>query len=57
LVEAMIERMKSALGEDTVRVVATGGLTPLIRAYVPLIDLYAETLTLDGVRIIYEFNH
>jgi type III pantothenate kinase len=57
LVEAMIARIKPSLGGHGVRVVATGGLTPLIRKYVPLIDLYAETLTLDGIRILYEFNH
>lgn len=57
LVEAMIERVKRALGEDGVHVVATGGLTPLIRPYVPLIEVYAKELTLNGIRIIYEFNH
>lgn len=57
LVEAMIERVRDSLGEDGVQVVATGGLTPLIGRYVPLIEVYAETLTLDGIRLIYEFNH
>lgn len=56
LVESMIKRMKRALGEDEVCVVATGGLTPLISPYVPLIDVYVEELTLIGIRIIYEFN-
>lgn len=56
LVEGMIGRMKAALGEDDVRVVATGGLTPLIHSYIPAIDSYAPELTLDGVRVIYENN-
>jgi type III pantothenate kinase len=56
LVEAMITRIKRALGEEDVPVVATGGLTPLIRPHVPLINMYVEELTLNGIRIIYEFN-
>lgn len=57
LVEAMIERTKRALAEDEIRVIATGGLTPLIRTHVSLIDVYAPELTLDGVRVLYELNH
>jgi type III pantothenate kinase len=55
LIEAMIERTKGALGENA-RIVATGGLTPLIRDYVPAIDVFAPELTLDGVRVIYAMN-
>jgi type III pantothenate kinase len=55
LIEAMIQRTKQALDENA-RIVATGGLAPLIREYVPTINIYAPELTLDGVRIIYAMN-
>jgi type III pantothenate kinase len=36
------------------RVIATGGLAPLIATGSELIELVDETLTLEGMRLVYE---
>jgi type III pantothenate kinase len=38
------------------RVVATGGLAPLIATASEFIDEVDQTLTLDGLRLLYERN-
>lgn len=53
LVEGILRRMKEELGED-LRVVATGGLAPLIATGTEMIDTIDDTLTLDGMRLIFE---
>jgi type III pantothenate kinase len=45
--------MIEELGEKT-HVVATGGLAPLISPASELIDTVDDTLTLEGLRLIYE---
>jgi type III pantothenate kinase len=55
LVEGMVARFKAELGPQT-RVIATGGLAPLIADETTVIDIIAPWLTLDGLRLLYEMN-
>ncbi len=52
LVDGILRRMIAELGAET-RVVATGGLAPLISKASELIDTVDDTLTLEGLRLIY----
>ncbi len=56
LIEGLVARLKAAMHEDDVRVIATGGLAPLFSAHTTVIDQIAPELTLDGLRVIYELN-
>ena len=53
LIDGMIEKMIGEMG-PVFRIVATGGLAPLIAEASQYIDTIDETLTLDGLRIVYE---
>jgi type III pantothenate kinase len=55
LVDGMLERMIDELGEGT-RVIATGGLAPLISRGSRLIEAVEANITLEGIRIVYERN-
>lgn len=58
LVQYILERMKKECGESGVKVVATGGLSELVRS-VPeekIIDVVDRSLTLKGLKIIYDMN-
>ena len=56
LVENIIKKIKKELGVDQIKVVATGGLGEIIAKEVKLIDTVDRTLTLDGLRYIYDLN-
>lgn len=53
--EYIVNKIKSA-GFADAKVVATGGLGNIIVSETDAIDIYDPTLTLDGLRIIYEKN-
>ena len=55
LVDGVLERMIEELGKDT-RIVATGGLAPLISRGSRLIEAVDADLTLDGLRLVYVRN-
>jgi type III pantothenate kinase len=55
LVEGMVARFRKELGPK-MKVVATGGLTEIIARETDVIQIVAPTLTLDGLRIIWEMN-
>lgn len=56
LVEEMIKRMRAELGEPTARVIATGGLAPLVAPQTNAIDVVDSELILHGLYFIYELN-
>ncbi|MBP5281000.1 MAG: type III pantothenate kinase [Lachnospiraceae bacterium] len=55
--EYIIKKVKEETGLKNLKVVATGGLGRLIADETDSIDVYDPSLTLDGLRIIYEKNH
>lgn len=54
--EYIIKKVKEETGIADLRVVATGGLGRAISDETDSIDIYDSSLTLDGLRIIYEKN-
>jgi type III pantothenate kinase len=56
MVEAMVYRFKMEIGEDT-KVVATGGMAPLIQKETSIFDFVNPDLTLVGLRLIYDLNN
>jgi type III pantothenate kinase len=50
------EKMTAEMNADP-RVIATGGLAPLIADASRLIEKVDNTLTLDGLRLVYERTH
>lgn len=54
--EYIIRKVKEESGIENLKVVATGGLGRLIADETDSIDIYDSSLTLDGLRIIYEKN-
>lgn len=54
--EYIIAKVKEESGLDSLKVVATGGLGRMIADETDAIDIYDSSLTLEGLRIIYEKN-
>lgn len=55
MVDGLIELIRDGM-EGSPKVIATGGLGPLMEHASTYIDALDETLTLDGLRIVYEIN-
>jgi len=55
LVDGVLGRMKGELG-GAARVIATGGLAPLISKGCESVEIVDEDLTLDGLRLVYVRN-
>ena len=55
MVEGMVKRFKQELGKEA-KVIATGGLAPLIASQTTVFDTVNQELTLLGLRMIYEMN-
>jgi type III pantothenate kinase len=55
LVEGLVERMRQEL-DFNVKVVATGGLSPLIAKHTKVVSEVCPQLTLEGLRLIYDLN-
>lgn len=55
--EYIIKKFKEESGYEDLKVVATGGLGRIISEETDLIQEYNSTLTLEGLRLIYERNH
>lgn len=56
LVESMVNRFKQELGDPAAKVIATGGLAPLIAKETTSIDFIDPDLTLRGLQYLYSLN-
>ena len=56
LIEGIVARIKATMPDDSLHVIATGGLAPIFDQHTNVIDQIVRELTLDGLRIIYELN-
>jgi type III pantothenate kinase len=56
LIEGLVARLKAAINEPGVKVIATGGLASLVTEHTDVVDVVAPELTLDGLRVIYDLN-
>lgn len=54
--DGMIERIRKELGGQVAKVVATGGLAPIVVPHCQLIDEHDPWLTLEGLRLVFDRN-
>lgn len=61
LVEGLVARLKKEIdptgSQESVKVIATGGLADVIAPETEAIDLVDQQLTLKGLKLIYDLNH
>ena len=56
LVDNIVSKIKQELSRPDTKVIATGGMGQIIQREAKFIDKFDQTLTLNGLRIIYEMN-
>lgn len=56
LIEGIASELLREMGEPGTRVVATGGLAPLLAPHCPSIQIVDTGLALEGLRILYQMN-
>ena len=56
LVDNIVTKIKEELGRPDTKVIATGGMGKIIHRESKTIDRFDITLTLNGLRLIYEMN-
>ena len=56
LVDNIINKIKKEMNETELTVIATGGLGEIIAKEVKSINKVDRTLTIDGLKMIYELN-
>lgn len=56
LVEGMVQRIQTQLQMSSCPVIATGGIANILAPHIPLITHHNPTLTLEGLRLVYEKN-
>ena len=56
LVDNIVSKIKEELSRPDAKVIATGGMGQIIQREAKFIDKFDQTLTLNGLRIIYEMN-
>ncbi len=56
LIEGLVARLLGELGAPDARVIATGGLAPLIAPHCPSIQIVDQQLGFHGLRILFEMN-
>jgi type III pantothenate kinase len=55
-IDALVRRLREELGEEDIRVVATGGPAGVIVRHCREIEEFDPNLTLKGLRVLYEMN-
>ena len=55
-VDGIVERIRAELGDKTTPVIATGGLAELIAPHAKTIEKVDLSLTLEGLRLVWELN-
>jgi type III pantothenate kinase len=56
LVEGLVKRIQAEIPDGPAKVIATGGLGEVVARLTPVIEVVDPSLTLDGLRMIYEMN-
>ena len=55
-VDYIVKKMKTEIGSEETKVIATGGLARMISSEAHCIDFIDGELTLKGLRLLYERN-